>query len=130
MKHALRSETFVPQTDPMLVRELALQHKVLPLVCEAIPTVPPVMKKQARLQLVHQTRLRDQELERLILRNEETQKLLDRTRELAHHQRLQTIGSLTAGVAHEFNNLLAPIMGYSMMALEQLPEDQLTPPCP
>ena len=49
MKHALRSETFVPQTDPMLVRELAVQHKVLPLVCEAIPTVPPVMKKQAML---------------------------------------------------------------------------------
>lgn len=57
MKHALRSETFVPQTDPMLVRELAVQHKVLPLVCEAIPTVPPVMKKQAMLQLVHQTQM-------------------------------------------------------------------------
>lgn len=44
---------------------------------------------------------------------------------LAHHQRLETIGTLTASIAHEFNNLLTPIMGYSMMALEELePEDE------
>lgn len=42
---------------------------------------------------------------------------------LLHHQRLQTIGELTSGVAHEFGNLLTPIMGYSLMALERLPED-------
>lgn len=45
------------------------------------------------------------------------------TRELAHHQRLETIGTLTASIAHEFNNLLTPIMGYSMMALEKLPPE-------
>ena len=42
------------------------------------------------------------------------------SRKLAHHQRLQIIGTLTAAIAHEFNNLLTPIMGYSMMALEKL----------
>lgn len=40
---------------------------------------------------------------------------------MAHRQRLETIGTLTASIAHEFNNLLTPIMGYSMMALEKLP---------
>lgn len=47
-----------------------------------------------------------------------------KTRELAHHQRLETIGTLTSSIAHEFNNLLTPIMGYSMMAMEKLSPDQ------
>ena len=48
-----------------------------------------------------------------------------RTQDLAHHQRLQTIGTLTSSIAHEFNNLLTPIMGYSLMALERLgPEEE------
>ncbi len=47
-------------------------------------------------------------------------------RDLAHHQRLELIGTMTSSIAHEFNNLLTPIMGYSMMALETIsPEDEL-----
>lgn len=42
---------------------------------------------------------------------------------LLHHQRLQTIGELTSGIAHEFGNLLTPIMGYSLMALEHVPDE-------
>ena len=71
--------------------------------------------------LVNRSRQRDRELEKLIRRNEETQKLLKKTTELAHHQRLETIGTLTASIAHEFNNLLTPIMGYSILTLEGLP---------
>ena len=78
--------------------------------------------------LVNRGRQRDRELEKLIRRNEETQKLLEKTTELAHHQRLETIGTLTASIAHEFNNLLTPIMGYSILTLEELPQgyDDLT----
>ena len=43
--------------------------------------------------------------------------------ELAHHQRLETIGTMTASIAHDFNNLLTPIMGYSIMTMEMLPAD-------
>jgi signal transduction histidine kinase len=43
---------------------------------------------------------------------------------MAHHQRLEMIGTLASGIAHEFNNLLTPIMGYSMLTLEQLPADR------
>ena len=46
-----------------------------------------------------------------------------KNQELAHHDRLQTIGTLTSSIAHEFNNLLTPIMGYSILVLEQLPSD-------
>lgn len=42
---------------------------------------------------------------------------------LAHHQRLEIIGTLTSSIAHEFNNLLTPIMGYSILVLEKLPPE-------
>lgn len=45
------------------------------------------------------------------------------TQEFAHHQRLEIIGQLTSSIAHEFNNLLTPIMGYSIMVLEKLPPE-------
>ena len=68
-------------------------------------------------------RKENKEERRLKEKNEKMEKLLQQTQELAHHQRLETIGTLTASIAHEFNNLLTPIMGYSMMALEKIPEE-------
>ncbi len=55
--------------------------------------------------------------------NREMQMLLDKSRELEHIQRLETIGTMTSSIAHEFNNLLTPIMGYSMMLIQKTPED-------
>ena len=55
---------------------------------------------------------------------EAMEKLNRQIQELAHHQRLETIGMMTSSIAHEFNNLLVPIMGYSMMALEKLPPEE------
>ena len=37
---------------------------------------------------------------------------------------METIGTLTSSIAHEFNNLLTPIMGYSLLALEKLPPEE------
>lgn len=75
------------------------------------------------LSMVRQGHQQDQELQRLAEINAQTQALLERTQELAHHQRLETLGTLTASIAHEFNNLLTPIMGYAILTLEGLPED-------
>lgn len=58
-------------------------------------------------------------------KNDMLDELNRKTQQLAHHQRLEIMGTLTSSIAHEFNNLLAPIMGYSMMALEKIPEDQV-----
>ena len=57
------------------------------------------------------------ELELLRQKNISMEELNRKTQEMAHHQRLEMIGTLTSGIAHEFNNLLTPIMGYSMMML-------------
>lgn len=56
-------------------------------------------------------------------KNEAIEALNRQTQDLAHHQRLEIMGILTSGIAHEFNNLLTPIMGYSMMILEKLPQE-------
>lgn len=63
------------------------------------------------------------EIEVLQEKNAAMEALNRQTQKLAHHQRLEMMGMLTSGIAHEFNNMLTPIMGYSMMILEKLPQD-------
>ena len=73
--------------------------------------------------LLRQNR-RDQE-EILYLR--ELNKVLEETHRteeaLEQKQRLQIMGAVTGGIAHEFNNLLTPIMGYADMLMLELDED-------
>ena len=57
-------------------------------------------------------------------KNEMLESLNQQAQKLAHHQRLEIMGTLTSSIAHEFNNLLTPIMGYSLMALEKLPPEE------
>ncbi|MCP1102379.1 signal transduction histidine kinase/CheY-like chemotaxis protein [Aequitasia blattaphilus] len=45
---------------------------------------------------------------------------------ISHSQRLQIMGTMTGGIAHEFNNLLTPILGYAdllLLELEHQPEE-------
>ena len=73
--------------------------------------------------LIRQSR-RDQE-EILYLR--ELNKVLEETHRteeaLEQKQRLQIMGAVTGGIAHEFNNLLTPIMGYADMLMLELDEE-------
>ena len=43
--------------------------------------------------------------------------------QLHHAQRLESVGTLAGGIAHEFNNILLPIILYADLALEDLPQD-------
>lgn len=49
--------------------------------------------------------------------------LLAVSKKLRHTQRLESLGTLAGGVAHEFNNVLQPLLLYTDLALEDLPED-------
>lgn len=76
------------------------------------------------LHLIRRTTAIQKQADALRKKNEAVEKLNRQLQQLAHHQRLETIGTLTSSIAHEFNNLLTPIMGYSMMALEKLPPEE------
>ena len=44
-------------------------------------------------------------------------------KKIMQYQKSQTIGTLTGGIAHELNNLLTPILGYSQLAAYTMPSN-------
>jgi len=71
--------------------------------------------------LAEQARLRMDELKQMVERR--TAELREKEEQLRHRQKLEAIGSLAGGVAHEFNNVLQAISGYTKFAMEELPPD-------
>ena len=74
--------------------------------------------------LYMENRKASKELQQLNERQKKLEEINRQTQQLAHHQRLETIGTLTSSISHEFNNLLTPIMSYSLMTLEKLPPSE------
>lgn len=74
--------------------------------------------------LSSENRKASKELRQLNERQKRLEEINRQTQQLAHHQRLETIGTLTSSISHEFNNLLTPIMSYSLMTLEKLPPSE------
>ena len=54
--------------------------------------------------------------------NETSEQLRKKEAELNHAHKLKIVGTLAGGIAHDINNLLTPILGYSELLLMQLPE--------
>jgi PAS domain S-box-containing protein len=46
-------------------------------------------------------------------------------RRLRHTQKLDTLGRLAGGAAHDFNNILTAILGYAMLAKDSVPPDDV-----
>jgi len=53
----------------------------------------------------------------------------ERARQLIHSERLSTLGELSAGIAHEINNYLSPVAGYTeMLEIQTSKLEEIIPP--
>lgn len=68
----------------------------------------------------------EKETKYLKMLNETSEQLRKQEAELYHSQKLKMIGTLAGGIAHDINNLLTPILGYSELLLMSFPEDSET----
>ncbi|AKN32443.1 histidine kinase [Clostridium carboxidivorans P7] len=66
----------------------------------------------------------EKETEYLRILNESSEKLRKKEAELYHSHKLKMIGTLAGGIAHDINNLLTPILGYSELLLMRTGEDE------
>ncbi|MCF8028025.1 MAG: PAS domain-containing sensor histidine kinase [Desulfobacteraceae bacterium] len=74
------------------------------------------------LQETHQELLAlNQDLEKRI--QDRTDALIHQEKQMAHADRLASIGKLSSGIAHEINNPLGVIQGYTQLLLRGEPED-------
>ena len=48
--------------------------------------------------------------------------------QIQHAQKLESLGVLAGGIAHDFNNLLTSVLGYTGLALMQLPDESIAVP--
>lgn len=82
-------------------------------------TISPVYSDEGKL-VSYVAVKRDVTLERqLEIRREELQEKLERAK------RMESLGILAGGVAHDLNNILSPIVGYSELILMDTDEDDL-----
>lgn len=66
----------------------------------------------------------EKETQYLRVLNESSEKLRKKEAELYHSHKLKMIGTLAGGIAHDINNLLTPILGYSELLLMRTSEDE------
>jgi signal transduction histidine kinase/ActR/RegA family two-component response regulator len=86
------------------------------------------LMRRALVRAIKQQSIADDAAAQLALRIEELQRSQEEKarlhEQLLHAQRMEAVGTLAAGLAHDMNNVLAAITGLGTLLLEELPGEQ------
>ncbi|MGN0707894.1 MAG: ATP-binding protein [Faecalibacterium sp.] len=78
------------------------------------------------LRLQYKHKKDKQEIQYLRELNDMLEEVHKQEESMAHQQRLQMMGVMTGGIAHEFNNFLTPILGYAELLMDDAEPDSET----
>lgn len=113
-----------PPRDPARLEELAAKYEVdvkqLIRHGEAYESRPPFIIELAKRRLAVSARLIGEIVERKQAQEEQAQLQA----QLVQAQKMESVGRLAGGVAHDFNNMLAAILGHIELAMEQVDPSQ------
>ncbi|MGK5090583.1 response regulator [Deltaproteobacteria bacterium TL4] len=126
--HSLKEQGFV-NIEGKVLREVVPQEKAqeLEFYYQKILSGEEVRfekKYKERIYRIHGVPVRNKEgeIEAGLIMSQEITAQVNRDNQLQQTQKMESLGTLAGGIAHEFNNILASIQGYSELLLEQFSE--------
>jgi PAS domain S-box-containing protein len=124
MRPMVMSRALSGSTEPYLAEGVRKDGKRI--ICELLGCNALYQGQRARVTAIRDVTERERVAAELRSKEEERRRLEERVRKI---QKLESLGVLAGGIAHEFNNLLMGIMGYAELGTKQVAPDSTVREC-